>query len=116
MKKENTMGLLRKMLETAGENIVKDKEQRLMEKEFIRTNDGSKVISIFIADLFEKGNSAYVWVKKNQVGLFPVVSEDSVSLCYMKAGDGQSFSGMRPKDIEVIKYNLKRYIKYPVWK
>lgn len=58
MKKENTMGLLRKMLETAGENIVKDKEQRLMEKEFIRTNDGSKVISIFIADLFEKGNSA----------------------------------------------------------
>ena len=59
MKKENTMGLLRKMLETAGENIVKDKEQRLMEKEFIRTNDGSKVISIFIADLFEKGNSAY---------------------------------------------------------
>ena len=46
------MGLLRKMLETAGENIVKDKEQRLMEKEFIRTNEGSKVISIFISDLF----------------------------------------------------------------
>lgn len=111
MKKENTMGLLRKMLETAGENIVKDKEQRLMEKEFIRTNDGSKVISIFIADLFEKGNSAYVWVKKNQVGLFPVVSEDSVSLCYMKAGDGQSFSGMRPKDIEVIKYKFEEIYK-----
>ena len=49
------MGLLRKMLETAGEKYRKDKEQRLMEKEFISyTNDGSKVISIFIADLFER--------------------------------------------------------------
>ena len=50
-------------------------------------------------------------MKKNHVGLFPVVSEDSVSLCYMKAGDGQSFSGMRPKDIEVIKYKFEEIYK-----
>lgn len=98
------MGLLGKLLETAGEKITKDKEQREQEQAFVRNNAGSRAICEFMVDLFRKGNPGYDWVKENRAGLYPVINSHSVSLCYMQAGDGQSFSGMKPKDVEVVQY------------
>lgn len=101
------MGLMKKMFETAGENIAKSKEEREKEREYVQNNEGTKAICAFMANLFEKGNVGYVWVKKNRVGLYPIVNQKSVSLCYMQTGDGQSFSGVKPKDIEVISYSFE---------
>lgn len=100
------MGLFKQLLETGVEKITKDKEQRKREEDFVKSNKGSEAISVFIANLFEKGNSGYDWVKENKIGLYPVINNDSVSLCYMQPGDGQSFSGMKPKDVEVRKYSF----------
>lgn len=102
----------RKVFETLGENISKDKEQRTQEKAFVQNSEGSKAICAFIADLFEKGNPAYNWVKKNHVGLYPIIYCDSVSLCYMQPGDGQSFSGIKPKDIEVVRYSFQEMYEW----
>lgn len=101
------MGLTKQILETIGEGISKSKEQRKQEEEFVRNNEGTKAICAFMKDLFEKGNSGYNWVKENRVGLYPVINEDSVSLCYMQMGDRQSFSGMKPKDAEVVRYSFR---------
>lgn len=101
------MGLFGQLLETAGEKLTKDKEQLAQEKAFVRNNDGSKAICEYMVNLFQKGNPGYVWVKKNRVGLYPVINSSSVSLCYMQAGDGKSFSGMKPKDIEVAQYSFQ---------
>ena len=101
------MGLFGQLFETVGENISKSKEQRAQEEAFVLDNEGTKAICAFFSYLFDKGNEGYNWVKKNRVGLFPVINSDSVSLCYMQAGDGQSFSGMKPKDVEVVQYSFK---------
>ena len=101
------MGLTRKLFETMGENISKNKEERKQEESYVRNNKGTKAICAFMVDLFEKGNMGYNWVKKNKIGLFPVINKESVSLCYMQLGDGQSFSGMKPKDIEVVRYSFR---------
>lgn len=101
------MGLMRQIFETVGENISKSKEERRREEALVRNNEGTEAICAFMADLFEKGNIGYNWVKKNRVGLFPVINKESVSICYMKLGDGQSFSGMKPKDIEVARYSFR---------
>lgn len=45
--------------------------------------------------------------KKNHVGLYPVINSSSVSLCYMQPGDGKSFSGVKPRDIEVVQYSFQ---------
>lgn len=60
-----------------------------------------------MVDLFDKGNAGYAWVKQNRVGLYPVVGEESVALCYMQPGDGQSFSGIKPKDVVVSEYSFQ---------
>jgi hypothetical protein len=101
------MGLFGKIAGTIGENISKDKEQKEKEKAFVQNNEGSKAICAYIAELFEKGNSGYDWVKENRVGLFPVINSDSVSLCYMQGGDGKSFKTAMPKDVEVARYNFE---------
>lgn len=101
------MGLFRQLLETGVEKITKDKEQREREEAFVKNNIGSKAICEFLVNKFEKENSAYNWVKENKIGLYPVINEDSVSLCYMQPGDGQSFSGMKPKDVEVVNYSFR---------
>ena len=87
------MGLMGQFLETMGEYISKSKEVRKREEAFVRNNEGTEAICTFMVNLFEKGNIGYKWVKKNRVGLFPVINEESVSLCYMQPGDGQSFQG-----------------------
>jgi len=101
------MGILGQLFQTAGENIAKSKDEREFEKEYVLNNVGSKAISEFIAFQFEKGNPFYIWLKKNKVGLYPVINDDSVSMCYMQYGDGQSFSGMIPKDREVGNYTFR---------
>lgn len=101
------MGLFGQLLETAGEKLTKDKEQRALEKSFVRNNEGSKAICEYMVDLFQKGSPGYDWVKKNRVGLYPVINSCSVSLCYMQDGDGKSFSGMKPRDIEVGQYSFQ---------
>lgn len=101
------MGLFGQLFETAGEKFTKTKEQRAEEEAFVRNNEGSNAICAFFVNLFEKGNSGYDWVKKNRVGLYPVIHNDSVSLCYMQTGDGNSFSGMKPKDVEVVRYSFQ---------
>lgn len=101
------MGLFGQLFETVTENLSKSKEEREQEEAFVRENEGTKAICAFFANLFDKGNSGYNWLKKNRVGLYPVINSDSVSLCYMQAGDGQSFSGMKPKDIEVVHYSFQ---------
>lgn len=101
------MGLFGQLLETAGEKLTKDKEQRAREQEFVRNNEGSKAICAFMVDLFQKGNPGYDWLKKNKVGLYPVIYSDSVSLCYMQTGDGKSLSGIKPKDMEVARYTFQ---------
>lgn len=100
------MGLFGQLLETAGEKLTKDKAQREQEEAFVKGSEGSKAICAFMADLFEKGHPGYDWVKQNKVGLYPVIHEDSVSLCYMQVGDGQSLSGVKPKDAEVARYSF----------
>lgn len=67
------MGLWRQMVETVGENVSKSKEERMREKEYIQNNKGTEAICAFIVNLFEKGNTGYCWVKKNRVGLYPIV-------------------------------------------
>lgn len=101
------MGLFGQLLETVGENISKSKEQRAQEEAFVRDNEGTKAICAFFSNLFDKGNEGYDWVKKNRVGLYPVINSNSVSLCYMQTGDGQSLSGIKPKDIEVVQYSFQ---------
>ena len=100
------MGLFGQLLETAGEKLTKDKDQRAQEEAFVKNNEGTKAICAFMKDLFEKGNPGYNWVKQNKVGLYPVINNDSVSLCYMQPGDGKSLSGVKPKDIEVGRYSF----------
>ena len=87
-------------------NLQKIKSRECKKKPLLK-NEGSKAICAYIANLFEKGNFGYNWVKKNHAGLFPVVNKDSVSLCYMQIGDSQSFSGMKPKGIEVVRYSFQ---------
>mgnify|MGYP007123076210 CR=1 FL=1 len=107
------MGIWKKMVETVGENVSKSKEERMQEKAYVQNSKGTEAICAFMADLFEKGNAGYSWVKENRVGLYPIVNQDSVSLCYMQPGDGQSFSGVKPKDIEVANYSfLEMYSWY----
>lgn len=106
------MGLFGQLVGTAAEKLTKDKEDRQKEQAFVRNNEGSRAICAFMVDLFEKGNSGYDWVKKNRVGLYPVIYSDSVALCYMQAGDGKSFSGMAPKDIEVARYSFQQMYKW----
>ena len=83
------MAIFRQLLETAGEKLTKDKEERAQEQAFVRNNEGSKAICEYMVNLFQKGNSR------------------SVSLCYMQPGDGKSFSGMKTKDIEVAQYSFE---------
>lgn len=99
------MGIFGQLLETVGENISKSKEQREQEEAFVRNNEGTKAICAFFSNLFDKGNEGYNWVKKNHVGLYPVINSSSVSLCYMQPGDGKSFSGVKPRDIEVVQFS-----------
>ena len=101
------MGLMGKLVNTLGENIFKDKEIREKEKEFVKNNEGSKAICAYIASLFEKGHRGYEWVKENRMGLYPIIYKDSVSLCYMQAGEGKSFQTMSPKDVEVTRYSFQ---------
>lgn len=106
------MGLFGQLAQTLGENITKSKEDREKEQEYVKNNKGTEAIVAFMVDLFQKGNAGYDWVKKNKVGLFPVINDDSVSLCYMQMGDGQSFSGMKPKDIEAVKYSFQEMYEW----
>lgn len=106
------MGFWGQLLETAGEKITKDKEQREREEAFVRNNEGSKAICEFMVSLFEKGSPGYDWVKENRRGLYPVMYPDAVSLCYMQPGDGQSFSGMKTKDIEVKRYTFEEMYRW----
>ena len=106
------MGLWKQLLETAGEKITKDKDQREREEAFVRNNEGSKAICEFMVSLFEKGNSGYNWVKENRRGLYPVMYPDAVALCYMQPGDGQSFSGMKTKDMEVKRYTFEEIYRW----
>lgn len=101
------MGLFGQLLETAGEKIAKEKEQRAQEQAFVRNHEGSKAICEYMVNLFQKGQPGYEWVKKNRIGLYPVINSTSVSLCYMQAGDGKSFSGIKSKDIEVAQYSFQ---------
>ena len=101
------MGIFGQLLETVGENISKSKEQREQEEAIVRNNEGTKAICAFFSNLFDKGNEGYYWVKKNHVGLYPVINSSSVSLCYMQPGDGKSFSGVKPRDIEVVQYSFQ---------
>lgn len=77
------IGLFKQLVQTVGENISKDKEQRELEKEFVRNNIGSKAICEYFVNLFDKGNSGYLWIKENKVGVCPVIHSNYVSLCYM---------------------------------
>ncbi len=106
------MGLCRQLLETAGEKLTKDKEQRMREEEFVRNSEGSKAICEYFVNLFDKGNSGYEWVKKNRMGLYPVMYPDAVALCYLQPGDGKSFSGMKPKDVEVVRYTFEEMYRW----
>ncbi len=106
------MGLIRNMFETVGESISRSKEQKEQEKAFVRNSEGTKAICAFMANLFEKGNEGYIWVKQNRVGLYPIVNYNSVSLCYMQYGDGQSLSGIKPKDIEVVNYSFSEMCRW----
>lgn len=101
------MGFFGRLLETAGEKIAKDKEQREREEAFVRGNKGSEAICAYIVDLFEKGNAGYDWVKQNRKGLFPIVNKDSVSLCYSQPGHGESLSDIKAKEIEVVRYSFQ---------
>lgn len=101
------MAIFRQLLETAGEKLTKDKEERAQEQAFVRNNEGSKAICEYMVNLFQKGNPGYDWVKKNREPLYPVINSRSVSLCYMQPGDGKSFSGMKTKDIEVAQYSFE---------
>lgn len=106
------MGLLGKLAQTVGENISKSKEKRQQEIDFVENNEGSKAITAYMVDLFQKGNPGYDWVKKNKVGLFPVINNDSVSLCYMQVGDGKSLSGVKPKDVEAQRFTFQEMYRW----
>lgn len=106
------MGLLGKLAQTVGENISKSKEDRQREIDFVKNNKGSEAITAYMVDLFQKGNPGYDWVKKNKVGLFPVINNDSVSLCYMQVGDGKSLSGVKPKDIETQRFTFQEMYRW----
>lgn len=106
------MGLLGKLAQTVGENISKSKEDRQREIDFVKNNKGSEAITAYMVDLFQKGNPGYDWVKKNKVGLFPVINNDSVSLCYMQVGDGKSLSGVKPKDIEAQRFTFQEMYRW----
>lgn len=101
------MGFLRQIFNNAATSIEKEKLRKEQEREFVRNNEGSKAISEYMTDLFQKENSAYCWIKENNEGLFPKVFEDYVALCYLQLGDGQSISGMKPKDIVIHEYTFE---------
>ncbi len=105
------MALWKQLAETGIEKLAKDKEQRRLEEEYVKNNRGSKVISEYIAYLFEKGNVGYNWLKENRIPVYPVINKDSVSLCYMQPGDGKSFSGTIPKDVSVGTYTFEEIYK-----
>lgn len=101
------MGFWLRLLDSAHEKLVVDKDQRARDEEFVRNHKGSKAICDYFVALFEKGNSGYNWVKRNKTGLFPVIKQDSVVLCYTQSGDGKSFSGMFTKEVEVATYTFQ---------
>ena len=106
------MGFWGALLETAGEKITKDRDVRQREEEFVRNHEGSKAICEYFVSLFEKENAGYNWVKENNMGLYPVMYPDAVALCYMQPGDGQSFSGMKTKDVEVARYTFEEMYRW----
>ena len=81
--------------------VKQEMEQREAQKAFVENHKGSEAICEYIVNMFDKGNSAYYWLKENKTPLYPIVQESRVQLCYMQAGDGKSFSGIKPKDIPV---------------
>ena len=106
------MGIFKILAETAGEKLAKDKEQRAREEAYVRNNPGSKAFCAFFVDLFQKGNAGYNWVKENRTGLYPVINNTSVSLCYTQYGDGKSLSGVAPKDKEVACYSFEEMYRW----
>ena len=101
------MGLFGNIINSVGENIANTKEQKAQDKAFVHNHAGSKAICAYFVQLFEKGQPGYETLKKNRKDpLYPVVRENSVSLCYMQAGAGTSFASMKSKDIEVASYSF----------
>lgn len=103
------MGFFKQIAKTAGEKLLKSKEEIEQEKSFVRNNEGSEAICAYIRDLFEKGNVGYNWVKENKMGLYPVIYNNSVALCYMQTGglNATSFSEAKAKDVEVANYTFQ---------
>jgi len=106
------MGILGKIIDSAGEKIAQAKEQKAQEEAFVQNNPGSKAICAYMVSLFEKGNPGYQWVKENRMGLYPVIYEDAVALCYMQPGDGKSLSGIKPTDEEVVRYSFQQMYQW----
>ena len=108
------MGIFKQMAQTLGENIAKSKEDRKREEDFIKGNPGSQAIAAYLARLFEKGNGAYNWIKQNKEGLYPVINDDSVSLCYTQSGSvhAQSWKEAKAQEITVGKYSFQEMYKW----
>lgn len=107
------MGLFGNLIDSVKENVEKDRQQKEKEREYVRNSEASKAICEFIVDLFQKGNPAYKWIKENnKIGLSPQVNFNTVSLTYMQPGDGKSFSGIKPKDIEVSQYSFQEIFEW----
>lgn len=101
------MGYFTRLAGTAVERIVKGKEESENEKAFIRNHVGSKAICAYIANLFEKGNTGYNWLKENRKPLNPVVHKDFVALCYV-----QGYQDRLPKEIEVGRFTFEEMYQW----
>lgn len=81
--------------------VQQEMAQREQQRAYIKNHKGTEAICTYIADMFDKGNSGYYWLKDNKTPLYPIVEESRVKLCYMQTGDGQSLKGVIPKNIPV---------------
>lgn len=96
------------IFETIKNGYQAKKAQDDAQRDFIRNHKGTQAICEYMQMLFDKNNAGYDWVKRNRTGLYPIVKEDCVILCYMHINSNpQSFRDACPKDQEVGRYTFQ---------
>ena len=101
------------IFDTIKTNYQAKKAQDEAERNYIRSNPGTKAISAYMQMLFDKGGPAYNWVKSNRTPLYPIIKSDCVVLCYMQTNpNAQSFRDAMPKDAEICRYSFQEIYRW----
>lgn len=107
------MSLFKDLANTVVTRYNEKKEQDANDRAYVQNNEGSKAISVYMADLFKKGHEGYTWLKENKMPLIIDVEQDVVTLSYEElARNPQSFREAMPKKKVVGRYYFQQMYKW----